>query len=142
MAEPEDLILEFAHRGVIAAERFWLRYHVGADATRQTLAGLRPHVELLLAALTDQSVGVRPADPPAPASWVARLARRSPRHLRGVPPFNGHRRRRDSHPADPSSIAPRRGTHARRGLPPPGSGAHRTPPAWHVQSRAGQPGDS
>ena len=86
MAEPEDLILEFAHRGVIAAERFWLRYHVDADATRQTLAGLRPHVELLLAALTDQPVGVRRADPPAPASWVARLARRSPRHLRGVPP--------------------------------------------------------
>ncbi len=85
MAEPEDLILEFAHRGVIAAERLWLRYHVDADATRRTLAGLRPHVELLLAALTDKSVGVRPADPPAPASWVARLARQSPRHLRGLP---------------------------------------------------------
>ncbi|MGI8423568.1 MAG: protein kinase domain-containing protein [Chloroflexota bacterium] len=85
MAEPEYLILEFAHRGVIAAERLWLRYHVDADATRRTLAGLRPHVELLLAALTDKSVGVRPADPLAPASWVARLARRSPRHLRGLP---------------------------------------------------------
>jgi len=85
MAEPEDLILEFAYRGVVAAERLWLRYHVDADATRRTLAGLRPHVELLLAALTDQSVAVRPADPPAPASWMARLARRSPRHLRGLP---------------------------------------------------------
>ena len=86
MAEPEDLILEFAHRGVITAGRLWLRYHVDADATSRTLAGLRPHVELLLAALTDQSVGVRPADPPAPPSWVARLARRVPRHLRGLPP--------------------------------------------------------
>ena len=87
MAEPEDLILEFAHRGVIAAERLWLRYHVGSDAARGTLASLRPHVELLLAALTGESVGVRPADPPAMESWVARLARRSPRHLRGLPPF-------------------------------------------------------
>ena len=86
MAEPEDLILEFAHRGVIAAERLWLRYHVDADATSRTLAGLRPHVEFLLAALTDQPVSVRPADSPVPASWVARLARRSPRHLRGLPP--------------------------------------------------------
>ena len=86
MAEPEDLILEFAHRGVVAAERLWLRYHVDADATSRTLAGLRPHVEFLLAALTDQPVSVRPADSPVPASWVARLARRSPRHLRGLPP--------------------------------------------------------
>lgn len=86
MAEPEDLILEFAHRGVIAAERLWLRYHVDADAASRTLAGLRPHVEFLLAALTDQPVSVRPADSPVPASWVARLARRSPRHLRGLPP--------------------------------------------------------
>ncbi|HET7599355.1 MAG TPA: hypothetical protein VFK09_03645, partial [Gemmatimonadales bacterium] len=82
MAEPEDLIVELAHRGVVAAERLWLRYHPGADAACQRLAGLRPHVELLAAALSSEPVGVRPADPPAPASWAARLADRRPRHLR------------------------------------------------------------
>ena len=86
MAEPEDLLLEFAHRGVVAAQRLWLRYHPDADAAARSLAGLRAHLELLLTGLADRPVILLPADPPAPASWVARLARPTPRHLRESPP--------------------------------------------------------
>jgi nitric oxide reductase NorD protein len=86
VAEPEDLLLEFAHRGVVVAQRFWLRHHPEADAASRTLAGLRGHLELLLAGLAERPVVLLPADPPAPASWVARLARRTPRQLREAPP--------------------------------------------------------
>jgi len=86
MAEPEDLLLEFAHRGVVAAQRLWLRYHADADAAARSLAGLRAHLELVLAGLADRPVALLPADPPAPVSWAGRLARPTPKHLRGPPP--------------------------------------------------------
>ncbi len=86
MAEPEDLLVELAHRGVVSAQRFWLRHHPGADAAARGLSGLRGHLELLLAGLADAPVALVPADPPAPPSWVARLARPVPRHLRRMPP--------------------------------------------------------
>ena len=86
MAEPEELLLEFAHRGVVAAQRLWLRYHPDADAAGRSLGGLRAHLELVLAGLADRPVMLLPADPPAPPSWVARLVRRTPRHLRESPP--------------------------------------------------------
>jgi nitric oxide reductase NorD protein len=86
MAEPEDLLLEFAHRGVVAAQRLWLRYHPDADAAARSLAGLRAHLELVLAGLADRPLVLVPAEPAAPASWVARLARPTPRHLRDSPP--------------------------------------------------------
>jgi nitric oxide reductase NorD protein len=85
MAEPEDLLLEFAHRGVVAAQRCWLRHHPDADAAARSFGGLRAHLELLLAGLADRPVVLLPAEPPAPASWVARLARPTPRHLRDSP---------------------------------------------------------
>lgn len=86
MAEPEDLLLEFTHRGVVAAQRLWLRHHADAGAAARSLAGLRAHLELVLAALVDRPVVLLPADPPAPVSWAGRLARPTPRHLRGAPP--------------------------------------------------------
>jgi nitric oxide reductase NorD protein len=86
VAEPEDLLLEFAHRGVVAAQRFWLRYHPDADVASRSLAGLRAHLELVLAGLADRPIVLLPADPPAPASWVARLARPMPPHLRNLAP--------------------------------------------------------
>lgn len=89
MAEPEDLIVEFAHRGVVSAQRFWLRHRPGADVAARTLAGLRPHLELLLAGLADAPAVLVPADPPAPPSWVLRLSRPVPRHLRRTPPAAG-----------------------------------------------------
>lgn len=86
MAEPEDLLLEFAHRGVVAAQRLWLRYHADAGAAARSLPGLRAHLELVLAGLADRPVVLLPADPPAPVSWAGRLARPTPKHLRGAPP--------------------------------------------------------
>ena len=86
MAEPEDLLLEFAHRGVVAARGLWLRYHADAGAAARSLAGLRAHLDLVLAGLADRPVELLPADPPAPVSWAGRLARPTPRYLRGDPP--------------------------------------------------------
>lgn len=86
MAEPEELIVDFAHRGVVSAHRLWLRLHPGADEAARGLPGLRTHLDLLLAGLADRPVTLVPADPPAPSSWVARLTRPTPSHLRGIPP--------------------------------------------------------
>lgn len=81
MAEPEELLVELTHRGAVAARRLWLRHHPGAEAASRSLAGLRAHLELVLAGLADDPMAILPADPPAPRTWVARLLRPTPRHL-------------------------------------------------------------
>lgn len=82
MSEPEDVILEGAHAATSAALRLWRRgvsARRGSDAV--ALADVKRRLELLIAAVFGVSPPIRVADPPAPPTWISRVAGRAPRHL-------------------------------------------------------------
>lgn len=82
MAEPEELILEGAHFATRVARDVWRRYGTPVPDTAIPLAGVRVRLEMFLSALFRTPVPVARMEPPAPASWLARLAR-GPAHHRG-----------------------------------------------------------
>src|SRR5512141_432859 len=75
MAEPEDLLLEGAHLATRVARDAWRRYRHAMHQTEVTLADERLRLELFLAALFMQPITIAPAQPPAPTTWLGRLAR-------------------------------------------------------------------
>ncbi|MEP6916378.1 MAG: VWA domain-containing protein [Acidobacteriota bacterium] len=76
MAEPEDLIIDAAHLASRLAGGAWRR-HVAAPAERVLrLTDVRVRLELVLTALFEMPVAVTAAEPPAPLSWLGRLAGR------------------------------------------------------------------
>lgn len=79
MAEPEEVIIEGAHRATALAARLWSRHRRGPP--RVELGEVRPRLELLLGALFGRALPIVPAEPPARPSFAGRLARRIPRHL-------------------------------------------------------------
>ncbi|MGE5816173.1 MAG: nitric oxide reductase activation protein NorD [Acidobacteriota bacterium] len=76
MSEPEDLILEGAYVATRVAREAWKRYGPARRRAVVLLADERPRLELFLSALFMQPVGIASAQPPAPTTWLARLARR------------------------------------------------------------------
>jgi len=82
VAEPEDLILEGAHFATRVTRDAWRKYGPAADPQVLTLASVRPRLELFLGALFGSDLSIVPAEPSAPASWLAMLAHRRPRRLR------------------------------------------------------------
>jgi nitric oxide reductase NorD protein len=79
MSEPEDVILEGAHIATTFARDLWRRH-----APQPQLVGLdelRLRLELFVEALYGTALPIAVAEPPALPSWLARLARPSPRHL-------------------------------------------------------------
>ena len=82
MAEPEELILEGAHFATRVARDVWRRYGTALPDTTIPLASVRVRLEMFLSALFCTPVPVVRMEPPAPASWLARLAR-GPAHDRG-----------------------------------------------------------
>ncbi len=79
MAEPEELILEGAHFATRVAREAWRRYGTAAADRTTSLSSVRTRLELFLTALVGASVDIVPIEPPAPASWLARLAGSSSR---------------------------------------------------------------
>ena len=82
MAEPEELILEGAHFATRVARDVWRRYGTPVPDTTVPLASVRVRLEMFLSALFRTPVPVVRMEPPAPASWLSRLAR-GPAHHRG-----------------------------------------------------------
>jgi nitric oxide reductase NorD protein len=86
MSEPEDLILEGAYFATRVARDAWRRYGPARRRTEVILADERPRLELFLAALFMRPITIVPSQPPAPTTWLARLAQgrtsaASPRQL-------------------------------------------------------------
>ncbi len=86
MAEPEELIIEGAHLATRVARDAWRRYGPPAPASSVPLTAVRVRLELFLTALFARSMKIVGADPPAPRTWLSRLARgRSPETDDGTP---------------------------------------------------------
>jgi nitric oxide reductase NorD protein len=80
MAEPEELILEGAHFATRVARDVWRRYGTSVPETTIPLASVRVRLEMFLSALFRTPVPVVRMEPPAPASWLSRLARGRAHH--------------------------------------------------------------
>ena len=75
MAEPEELILEGAHFATRVAREAWRRYGATPEDRATSLCAVRTRLEIFLTALLGRSIAIAPMEPPAPVSWLARLAR-------------------------------------------------------------------
>ncbi|HET9985605.1 MAG TPA: hypothetical protein VFQ38_18530 [Longimicrobiales bacterium] len=80
MAEPEDVLLEGAHFAATRIRELWARRAGAGD--RPGLPDLRRRLELLVAAIFPGVPEIAVAEPPAPLTLLARLAGRTPAHLR------------------------------------------------------------
>jgi nitric oxide reductase NorD protein len=78
MSEPEDLILEGAHFATRLAREVWGKYAPRPQSGGLTLAAMRPRLELFATALFGVRIQIRPLEPPAPLTWLSRLAGRRP----------------------------------------------------------------
>jgi nitric oxide reductase NorD protein len=91
MGEPEDLIID----GAYIASRFvrdaWRRYSPPQAANVLCLADVRVRLELFLNGLFRAPIGVAAAEPPAPVSWLARLAGHAADFSRDLPATDGTR---------------------------------------------------
>jgi nitric oxide reductase NorD protein len=93
VAEPEDVIAEGALHATRLVREMWARRNAGAPGPPR-LADLRRRLELVAAALFPDAPEIGVADPPAPPSLLARLARRPIAHLlsdRALSSTDGHR---------------------------------------------------
>jgi nitric oxide reductase NorD protein len=76
MSEPEELILEGAHFATRIARDAWRRYGAHTASRDVRLSSVRTRLELFLAALFQQPIAIAPMEPPAPRTWLSRLANR------------------------------------------------------------------
>lgn len=79
MSEPEDVLLEGAHAATTFITRFWRRNRVGPREIG--LVDVRRRLDLLISALYGNTLPIVIADAPARPTFIARVARRIPRHL-------------------------------------------------------------
>lgn len=92
MAEPEDLLIDAAHFASRAAVAAWRKHGPARDRHLVLLADVRLRIELFLHAMVGHPVAVAAAEPPAPVSWLARLARGAAPAPAAVPPGTDGRR--------------------------------------------------
>jgi nitric oxide reductase NorD protein len=78
MSEPEELILEGAHFATNLAREIWGKYAATQQSRGVTLATLRPRLELFVSALFGVGIPIRTLEPPAPSTWLSRLAASRP----------------------------------------------------------------
>ncbi len=81
MPEPEELILEGVHIATSVARDLWHRHVVGEQPSSLTLAHVQQGLELFNTALFGETPPIVAAEPPALPTWLARVAKRIPRHL-------------------------------------------------------------
>lgn len=80
MAEPEEIIIDAARHATVFVSRLWQRGDQGRSET-DTLLPYRQRLELLLAAAYGGDIRLRVAQLPAPQTALARLFKRTARHL-------------------------------------------------------------
>ena len=90
MPEAEDLLIDAARHATVAVQGMWrrLRPPQRDGASYRQLADCRPRLALLVEAVLGMRLAVRNAQPPAPASWAARLLRREARRAPLALPAN------------------------------------------------------
>ncbi len=81
MAEPEDVIAEGALHATRLARELWARRTAGRTEASPRLQDLKRRLELFVAAVFPEAPDIGIAEPPAPPSLLARLARRRTAHL-------------------------------------------------------------
>ena len=91
MGEPEDLIIDGAYLASRLARDVWRRYAPAPVANVVSLADIRVRIELFLNALFESPIPVLAGEPPAPVSWLARMAGRAPGHSDVLPGTDGRR---------------------------------------------------
>ena len=74
MSEPEDLIIDGAHRATRLAREAWQRYGPPPTTEALPLASVRARLELFVTALFGMPAEITAAEPAAPLSWLGRLA--------------------------------------------------------------------
>jgi nitric oxide reductase NorD protein len=80
MGEPEGVIIEGARIAFAGVRDLWWRARPAAGPRVLTLGQVRRRLELLLHALSGESLAIYPADPDPPPTWLARALGRAPRH--------------------------------------------------------------
>ncbi|HJU71494.1 MAG TPA: VWA domain-containing protein [Paucimonas sp.] len=92
MAEAEDLIIDAARHATIFARNLWLRHRRPDGRHALALTDITQRLHLLTAAVFGNVPPVRPAQPPAPATFLQRLANRhgGPFHEQALPATDGH----------------------------------------------------
>ena len=91
MAEAEDVITDAARHGTIFVQNLWRR-HRHRDRPRQVeLADVAPRLDLLANAVFGHGFRLRPAQAPAPRTWLDKLLRRheAPPALLALPATDG-----------------------------------------------------
>ncbi len=92
MSEPEDLILDGAYVASRFARDLWRKYAPPTADNALRLADVRLRLELFLHALFERQIAIATAEPPAPVSWLARIAGRGPEaDVHALPGTDGSR---------------------------------------------------
>jgi nitric oxide reductase NorD protein len=78
VADPEGLLIEGARRAAVAARELWWRARSPEARRELPLARVKRRLELVVASLYGDPWPILPADPPPPATWLARAMRRVP----------------------------------------------------------------
>ncbi|HSB53771.1 MAG TPA: hypothetical protein VLD58_05420, partial [Gemmatimonadales bacterium] len=81
MAEPEDVIAEGALHATRFVRELWARHSAGQGEATPRLRDFKRRLELFVGAVFPEAPEIGLAEPPAPPSWLARLARRDTAHL-------------------------------------------------------------
>jgi nitric oxide reductase NorD protein len=77
VSEPEDLILDGAHVATQLAREMWRRRMAAAESPQLGLERVRLRLEMFLRALFGQPIAIGALEPPPPATWLSRLAKRT-----------------------------------------------------------------
>lgn len=107
MAEPEDVIAEGALHATRLARELWSRLQAGRVEGPPGLHDLRRRLELFVAAAFPDAPEIGVAEPPAPPSFLTRLARRHSAHLYSPVAHASADPERIRLPAVLDSVAPR-----------------------------------
>ncbi len=77
MAEAEDVITDVARHATIFVQNFWRRHRQREAVQQVELADVAARLDLLSNAIFSRSFRLRPAQPPAPRTWLDKILRRS-----------------------------------------------------------------
>lgn len=80
MSEPEEILIEAAHRATVQSLALWRRVRP-APTGAPGLDELAGRLAMFLDAICPGAPPIVPAEPPATPSWLGRIARPSPPHL-------------------------------------------------------------
>ena len=76
MAEAEDVITDAARHATVYVQAFWRRHRVRPETAQLELTDVAARLDLLANAVFGRSFRLRPAQPPAPRTWLDKMMRR------------------------------------------------------------------